>query len=457
MGLRAYKHMFVVPLSGGGGSTLPRKPVSYNDLHKIKPYRFVAIDNAVQQFKKTFQIQEIPIDCVTLVVKINREGKMRIRFRSSPDLPSGVWARTIYIPAMDYYFVNVNACLIRDPKTGRSRYPYAHSSDRGLNFTIAHEFGHIFLGHAQIADAFKNATLLAEEDAEANEFAGRLLMPKRSIETCNFCSVAEVAAQYMVSEQAVLKRLSHLGRHDKRMSKPGHACPNCESPDIQECFDFCPTCGIPLIDRMGVLTMQYFDGYATDEYGAVPVCPRCNNSELDEREEYCQQCGQYLRNTCTNQFCDMEAYLEGNARYCFACGASTTFLTSGLLADWEDARQALIKIAEWEEGLCGLGNAPKLLDGVWYDALGTIRRTANPLLADLLEGSKAKLHEKHLILIARTEEKKQLLQERYDDVLLRFIKMAMGEDYAIDDISLASFEEFLPKRASEPEDYEVPF
>gem|GEM_PF-4752473 len=147
-------------------------------------------------------------------------------------------------------------------------------------------------------------------------------MPKRSIETCNFSSVAEVAAQYMVSEQAVLKRLSHLDRHDKRTSKPGHACPNCESSEIQKCFDFCPTCGIPLMDRMGVLTMQYFDGYAMDECGAVPVCPRCNNSELDKREEYCQQCGQYLRNACTNQFCDMTACLEGNARYCFACGAS---------------------------------------------------------------------------------------------------------------------------------------
>ncbi len=80
---------------------------------------------------------------------------MRIRFRSSPDLPSGVWARTIYVPAMDYYFVNVNVSLVRDPNTGRNRYPYSKSSDRGLNFTLAHEFGHIFLGHAKMPDELK--------------------------------------------------------------------------------------------------------------------------------------------------------------------------------------------------------------------------------------------------------------------------------------------------------------
>ncbi len=140
-----------------------------------------------------------------------------------------------------------------------------------------------------------------------------------------------------------------------------------------------------------------------------------------------------------------------------ALHTSTTFLAHGLLADWEDARQALSEIAEWEEGLCGLGNTPQLLDSAWYDALGTIRRTASAHLSDLLEGSKAKLHEKHLLLIVRTKEKKQLLQERYNKVLLQFIQMAMGDDYAIDDTSLVSFEEFLPKRASIPEDIEVPF
>ncbi len=85
-------------------------------------------------------------------------------------------------------------------------------------FTIAHELGHLFLGH------IKNHEKLYREGAneleyEANDFAANLLMPQsefiRSIysnlDEDGYCDLEEVSKQFRVSISAVKTRGKFLG------------------------------------------------------------------------------------------------------------------------------------------------------------------------------------------------------------------------------------------------------
>ncbi|MDR1509601.1 MAG: ImmA/IrrE family metallo-endopeptidase [Synergistaceae bacterium] len=89
-------------------------------------------------------------------------------------------------------------------------------------FTIAHEIGHVYLGH--LADKENNELIDDEvrlrsatwnlEEKEANEFAARLLMPASLIRGAidrGRVSIEELAEFFDVSEQAMMYRLKNLG------------------------------------------------------------------------------------------------------------------------------------------------------------------------------------------------------------------------------------------------------
>lgn len=108
-------------------------------------------------------------------------------------------------------------------------------------FTVAHECGHLVLHHrtgdrlfidktmsvykrvgASSSGAYQEAdsTTSPREEAEANQFASALLMPRElvdkqirehSIDLSNEVGVARMAAAFGVSEQAMSIRLQHLG------------------------------------------------------------------------------------------------------------------------------------------------------------------------------------------------------------------------------------------------------
>lgn len=85
-------------------------------------------------------------------------------------------------------------------------------------FTIAHELGHLFLGHV------KNHEELYREGAneleyEANDFAANLLMPKSefinsiydNLDEDGYCDLEAVSEQFRVSVSAVKTRGKFLG------------------------------------------------------------------------------------------------------------------------------------------------------------------------------------------------------------------------------------------------------
>lgn len=84
-----------------------------------------------------------------------------------------------------------------------------YNDDRHPNrkrFTVAHEIGHLILGHTQQDYDSDNKNI---DDVEANQFAAELLMPlemlKQDIKIIK--NVKELAKKYIVSEEAMWRRL----------------------------------------------------------------------------------------------------------------------------------------------------------------------------------------------------------------------------------------------------------
>lgn len=80
-------------------------------------------------------------------------------------------------------------------------------------FTVAHELGHIIMRHSGAED----------NEAEANVFASRLLMPACVLYACEVKTVDEIMSLCAVSRQAAeirLTRLEELRRRDKFYTHP---------------------------------------------------------------------------------------------------------------------------------------------------------------------------------------------------------------------------------------------
>jgi len=311
--------------------------VNYNPryycLDLIPDYRQKFIDIRLKQFINEYKITKWPIDTIKLLKKIKKKKLLNIRFYSVPGTSSAFDAQVRYYPDEDLYMFLVNKQKVK--------YPFRSSKDRRLNFTLAHEIGHIMLGHLSIPDHLKTVKQKMIEEEEANEFAGRLLMPEPRLLSCNFVSHEKVAEYFNVSIQALWKRLNHLKRLDILSSPdPLIVCEECGNSEISPFTDYCKICGCIINNPQGVEIMKYSGYELRDDYRFVK-CPICDNEEYSERAEYCKICGASATNYCTNcgQPCD------GNARFCERCKVQTYLFKEGMLKSWEEER-ATIKLME---------------------------------------------------------------------------------------------------------------
>lgn len=304
----------------------------YYRLDIIPEHRQAIIDIRLNWFINDYKIRKWPVDAVQLLKKIKKKGLIDLEYALVTDCSNDFDAEASYHQALNFYYIAINEKKAR-------RYPFRFSSDRRLNFTLAHEFGHIFLDHLTIPKELKSSLQQQIEEEEANEFAGRLLMPERLILTSNFVSQQTVAKYFNVSDQALWKRLNHLKRLDLLKAPVVNVCENCGNNQISPAAEFCHICGEWIVEKKkGVLTVFYNDGYELNENGKALQCPICENEEMRESGQFCRICGNFLVNSCT--FCDTIA--AGNSRFCELCGAETTFFKKKYLSDWQKAK-ALIE------------------------------------------------------------------------------------------------------------------
>lgn len=240
-------------------------------------------------------------------------------------------------------------------------------------YTLAHELGHIVLGHFF---EFEKTSLLrsglldkeyAVLEREAEIFAAEFLMPmpvlqelpiKSYDDIVDICKVTNTSAKIRIDEMQKFRLTRNMifpyiqvQRQFVDFIHRRH-CSNCRYYCISKQFFYCPICGQKLqFGEWKGETMKYNDGYNLDENGKVFECPICGNEEVGktEFEEFCIICGTYLINKCTSLACG--EIVPGNARYCPYCGAETTFFRDKLLLPWEEAQKKILEEQQiFEEG-----------------------------------------------------------------------------------------------------------
>ena len=180
-----------------------------------------------------------PVDCIALVKKLSLAKRLPLQMQTIP-FASNMDASTIKNSSGKYFMI------INSKKGG---YPFVTSKDCRRNFTIAHELGHIFLGHCEIPEDCKNKNSRRQDEEDANYFAACLLLPEALLRSCNFVSIAGVARAFLVSESALLHRLNELQLQDlkgRRFLRRCELCGCVVSPDDI----LCVRCGSESFRRM---------------------------------------------------------------------------------------------------------------------------------------------------------------------------------------------------------------
>lgn len=166
-------------------------PKYYINYERIK----ISVDNFILKNK----ISILPIDVVNIALNngwvVIPYSKMETSIKNIfEEIMHTDWGFTIFNENKYMIFYNDSISI---------------SSQR---FTIAHEIGHIYLGHF----VYSNPIV---REIEANIFASMLLMPISVLEECNVCSVEEIKFTCGVSHKAALRRFK-IFKRKKYMKLP---------------------------------------------------------------------------------------------------------------------------------------------------------------------------------------------------------------------------------------------
>ena len=280
----------------------------YETLSRLDDSSLFLIGNRLKRFLDDFGPLTWPLDCFYLISDIRASGRFPLDMLQASGFSDAFDARTTYDPVTGGYHM-----ILREaPPRWRSRSAY-----RRVNFTLAHELGHIFLGHLDIPDGQKSDAWREKEDAEADEFASRLLMPEELMRAACFSSLPEMAAAFLVSEHACFHRLNNLRLLD-RVNRPPAACPSCGSRRISPCASWCRMCGASLgrdIPEKTALMMRL---------PRPPRCPVCG-SDVPATENECPDCGHPRNNPCQAEYNQARHPNLPEARFCETCGVPTLY------------------------------------------------------------------------------------------------------------------------------------
>ncbi|MCM1400322.1 MAG: ImmA/IrrE family metallo-endopeptidase [Clostridium sp.] len=236
------------------------------------------------------------------------------------------------------------------------------SSNR-VRWNLAHELGHILLGHHTITSSDKlfrsniSNQIYDCIEEEANYFAQLLLVPHVVLLSFKVQSAREIRSLCKISDKASKRRYieyinwkKNLNPNDEYDNAVFHfyyafiyqkLCKNCEGTCIQRYGKYCPICGAHNTLQWGKGNIMKYPKLITHpNYNKPIMCPICKNEETDIEGAYCQICGTYLLNECTSQTCNNHS-LESNARYCPICGCQSSFYKNNILLTWDIELESL--------------------------------------------------------------------------------------------------------------------
>lgn len=276
----------------------------------IPDYRSQFIDLKLRQFIKENNISW-PVDSVRLLAEMKREGRYGIKALAIANgLTDGLDASAHYDKRSGHYAVIINR--------KKFSYPFKQSSDRRLNFTIAHEIGHIVLEHIKFSSPSYT------DELEADEFAARLLMPEKLLLTFNYYSISQVAAWLKVSKSALINRLIRLNKLDLLKDPKVRSCVCCGNIRFSPFALHCGVCGHKLARGVkGIRRIYYPDFIQMDSCKRSLVCIKCRNDIKSITGQYCPYCRTSIFNLCSDESCSYAnpAY----AMRCEMCGRLTIY------------------------------------------------------------------------------------------------------------------------------------
>lgn len=283
---------------------MKRNPEARTNPEIIKTCRQAA-ERRLHKFREEYGIWETPVDCFRLLRQLSRSGKIVIEWQETDRLPEGMDAEAIYFPLEDFYLI-----YYRRIAAGWKQV----SPRRRINFTLAHELGHIFCGHLQVPYDVKTDETKALEDAEADAFAAELLTPKDVLGT--FRSVKEAADALLVSESAVRRRMRDTG-----ILFALRTCKKCGYNQIPPAADWCRMCGECLQETPRPpkeRDVKYFPPPPEE-------CPVCGYKNISTEDGRCLYCDASKRNYCMPEYSQSPHWCPEDAKYCETCGAPTLY------------------------------------------------------------------------------------------------------------------------------------
>lgn len=304
----------------------------YYTVDKIPKYRLEYIDLKVKKFLEELDLNEFswPLDCMALIERIVTKKVIHLELKLK-DMPLECDGFSDYLPDSSQYVIFINK--------NKVRYPYQTSEDRRLNFTLAHEIAHVYLGHTDVPRDAKTEEELDLEELEANEFAGRLLMPDKLVSSCNFYHIHVVAAHFLVSKTALWVRLNNLKKLPLLKSRPLRTCPGCGNTHFTAFAEFCGICGRSIRGGLkGIRRLYHEEDIEAIDYNRALQCPNCSRENIYAAK--CPYCQTHMFNVCSDFIEKGEAGCTNscgaNHRYCELCGEPTYYFKQGYLMPWKD-------------------------------------------------------------------------------------------------------------------------
>lgn len=250
----------------------------YYTLDLIPEHRQRAIDNKISYLIDKYDIT-YPLDCVKLMDKILSQNNPIVKA-----CPVYFGPYTEYEAEARYYLAH--AAYILYYNIDRMRYPYITSSERRFNFTLAHEIAHIVLGHLKVINPTPKQK--AQFELEANELAGRLLMPADDViaKAFSFKCPEKVSAIFLVSERCLWRRLNNLKRLEILYPDRGYVYDFDTAEELFNLFDAMDT-EAPFEE-----TSADSHPFNFEEFLKILACPSCGDDNISSKANYCRNCGQ---------------------------------------------------------------------------------------------------------------------------------------------------------------------
>lgn len=268
-------------------------------------------------------------------------------------------------------------------------YNDTNQTEGRINWTIAHEIGHIVLGHHILAKTNQlyrggiSPSLYESLENEAEWFAQDFMCNPFVLSKCGFTNPKDIKEWCVISDEASANRVENIKNIKSRY---------CNTWDykIIEVFDnfidsfsiynHCILCGKKHKTKKGYICnecikvsctggheMIYNDGIKLSNNNRASVCPVCGNEHILGDSNFCHICGAYIVQKCiginsddicfngyidlvSSNGCDLKE-VPGNARFCPKCGSITSYYFLDFLKTWNNTTTSIPNSLDDDEEL----------------------------------------------------------------------------------------------------------